>query len=134
VAATFALKQTVDEPPPIADDGNASEPVHVDFDADEKAVRSPPPASKIASHSDGTATRAAPPSTPAEQPGAVYVTTPGGGDVYERGRYLGHAPAEFELSPGWHTLLVKSGNEDRAATVHVPAGSAIVVSLPATKP
>ena len=139
VAATFALKPTVDEPPPVANDEKASEPVHVDFDADEEAVRSPPPASKIASHSDGTAPRIAhtPPSTPSAltaQPGAVYVTTPGGGDVYERGRYLGHAPAEFELSPGWHTLLVKSGNEDRAATVNVPAGSAIVVGLPATKP
>jgi len=73
-------------------------------------------------------------STLATQPGAVFVTTPGGGDVYDRGRLLGHAPGEFELSPGWHTLIVKSGTDNRAVTVQVPAGAAIMVSVPATKP
>jgi len=34
------------------------------------------------------------------QPGAVYLSTPHAADVYERGQYLGRAPAEFELSPG----------------------------------
>jgi serine/threonine protein kinase len=73
-------------------------------------------------------------STISTQPGAVFVTTPGGGDVYEGGRLLGHAPAEFELSPGWHTLLVKSGTDSRPVTVQVPAGAAIMVSVPTSKP
>ena len=73
-------------------------------------------------------------STISTQPGAVFVTTPGGGDVYDRGRLLGHAPGEFELSPGWHTLVVKSGADNRTVTVQVPAGAAIMVSVPASKP
>jgi len=73
-------------------------------------------------------------STISTQPGALYLTTPGGGDVYEHGRYLGHAPGEFTLSPGWHTLLVKAGADNRALTVDVPAGSAIVASVPASRP
>jgi hypothetical protein len=68
------------------------------------------------------------------QPGAVYLTTPGGGDVYESGRFLGHAPAEFALSPGRHSLLVKSGADIRAVTVQVPAGAAIIVTVPASRP
>jgi hypothetical protein len=89
-------------------------------------------APKALSSKSVTAVSAA--STIPTQPGAVYVTTPGGGDVYERGRLLGRAPAEFELSPGWHTLLVKSGADNRTVTVQVPAGAAIMVSVPASKP
>ena len=68
--------------------------------------------------------------SPGSQPGAVFVTTPGGGDVYDKGRFLGHAPGEFELSPGWHTLVIKAGSNNRSATVQVPAGAAIMVSVP----
>lgn len=146
LAATFALKPTTDARPataPSADRANnANAAPHVDFDLDEEnSKRSPPPtrheASKAAAVTPKTAQAALPTSSPqalAAQPGAVFVTTPGGGDVYEHGRYLGHAPTEFQLSPGWHTLLVKSGDDNRTVTVQVPAGSALVVSVPATEP
>ena len=159
VAAALVLKPTPGDSLPAAADEDedewslpesdpredAAEALHVDFDADENANSNDSKSSAIASEIAApvgrsfarTTPKPAPSSTPspiATQPGAVFVTTPGGGDVYERGRYLGHAPAEFELSPGWHTLLVKSGEDNRVATVRVAAGSAVVVSLPAGKP
>lgn len=63
--------------------------------------------------------------------GQVFLTTPGGGDVFDRGRFLGRAPGGFELSPGWHTLVIKSGTENRTATVQVKPNSSVMVSVPA---
>lgn len=71
-------------------------------------------------------------SAKAALPGSVFVTTPGGGDVYDQGALLGHAPRLFELSPGSHTLVIKAGDDTRSATVLVPAGASIVVSVPPT--
>lgn len=146
LAAAFALKQTTDQHPfaaPSTDSANNTNAApHVDFDLDEVSSNSsptatPPAAPKTAGPMQANPKSTLSTSTPkalAAQPGAVFVSTPGGGDVYERGRYLGHAPAQFLLSPGWHTLLVKSGGGDRTATVQVHAGAALAVNVPATKP
>ena len=96
-----------------------------------RTTRSEYAAAKSARTNSATPENAA--STISTQPGAVYLTTPGGGDVYEGGRFLGYAPAEFTLDPGWHTLVVKSGADNRVVTVQVPAGAAIMVSVPASK-
>jgi len=161
VAATFALKPTADEPPSVDEVRAAPPPIESTSQPITSAptteavglVESPhavlpeglrpnAPARKPAIAKDSTIAHATPKSAPAAsahgplatQPSAVYVSTPGGGDVYERGSYLGRAPGEFELSPGWHTLLLKSGDDNRAFTVQVPADSALVVSVPASKP
>lgn len=141
-----ALPPTHSAPAPELDADENVEALHVDFDFDADEAQgtrgidsqlSVPPSKP--SHAAPAPTRPTTESVPsgrasptATQPGAVYITTTG--EVYERGRYLGHSPGEFELSPGWHTLLVKSGNDDRAATVQVAPGSAVVLSLAAGKP
>jgi len=65
------------------------------------------------------------------QTGQIFLTTPGGGEVFDKGRRLGRAPGSFELSPGWHTLVIKTGSDDRAAAVEVRANSSVMVSVPA---
>ncbi|HKO52963.1 MAG TPA: hypothetical protein VJV79_34880 [Polyangiaceae bacterium] len=72
------------------------------------------------------------PSRAAMQTGQVFLTTPGGGQVFDKGRLLGRAPGSFELSPGWHTLVIKTGSEERSATVQVRADSSLMVSVPAS--
>jgi len=132
----------VREPAPVANEPAATtaKPA-LTQDAPASAKKPGVASSKLASTeaaTKATSTKPAAPvttaSTLATQPGAVFVTTPGGGDVYDRGRLLGRAPGEFELSPGWHTLIVKSGADNRTVTVQVPAGAAIMVSVPASKP
>jgi len=66
------------------------------------------------------------------QTGQVFLTTPGGGEVFDKGRSIGRAPGSFELSPGWHTLVIKAGGEERSATVQIRANSSVMVSVPAT--
>jgi len=144
IAAAYALKPAENEPAstdehPKAPPSLERTPAPLAAAPSTQTARSSESKPNATVH--GTALAAPKPAPPptttsqlAAQPGAVFVTTPGGGDVYERGRYLGRAPREFELSPGWHTLLVKSGSDNRAFTVQVPAGSALVVSVPASKP
>ncbi len=125
VAAPAPPKPSVSEPAPRVEPVPEAEPkkpstaVHAaqsSAPSSKPSPSKPPPASGIQA-----------------QPGAVFVTTPGGGDIYDKGSYLGHAPGEVQLSPGWHTLVIKSGSENRAVSVQVPAGSAIMVSVPANK-
>jgi serine/threonine protein kinase len=141
VAAAAVLAPTVSEPSANPAELGATEDTTqppIDFDADEVDSQPTPNSAKVAPRREGTPARTTPKSAPPSpsstlttQLGDVYVTTPGGGDVYEHGRYLGRAPGGFALTPGWHTLLVKSGDEDRMAGVDVPAGAAVVVTLPA---
>jgi len=62
--------------------------------------------------------------------GSVFISTPGvNAHVFEAGRALGSTPRQLELSPGSHTLLLKSENGTRTVLVDVKAGSAAVLSL-----
>ena len=64
------------------------------------------------------------------QLGSVFVSTPGvSAQVFEGARALGQTPRQIELSPGPHTLLLKSTHGARAVFVDVKAGSAAVLSL-----
>ncbi len=68
--------------------------------------------------------------SPSVQPGSVLVSTPGlNADVFEAGRSLGQTPKQIELSPGPHTLLLKTEFGARAVVVNVKPGSAAVLSL-----
>jgi hypothetical protein len=67
---------------------------------------------------------------PSLQAGSVFISTPGTNvDVFESGRSLGQTPRQIELSPGAHTLLLKSETHARAVVVDVKPGSAAVLSL-----
>ncbi len=66
------------------------------------------------------------------QTGSVFLSTSGSWDVSDQGRTIGRAPGQFELSAGPHTLVLKSGTDSRVMTIKVPAGAAIVVSVPKT--
>jgi hypothetical protein len=131
--ATPQSKAAAAQPVEAAPLPSAAKPAHAvvtQVDHPQKAVEKAAPA---------LAKSSAPPKpTAAEKtsqlPGAVFVTTPGGGDVYDHGKLLGHAPREFELSPGPHTLMIKSGTDTRTVTVVVPAGAAIMVSVPPSNP
>jgi len=67
---------------------------------------------------------------PSVEPGSVFVSTPGAtAQVFEAGRALGRTPQQLDLSPGPHTLLLRSDNGTRTVLVDVKPGSAAVLSL-----
>ena len=110
--------------------------------ASERSASESAPARDAAKPSVVKSLGSAPATTPASEApssaaaagptGQVFLTTPGGGDVFEKGRFLGRAPNGFELSPGWHTLVIKSGSDNRTATVQVKPNSSVMVSVPVT--
>lgn len=124
-------------PPPAAAQrapvtAGLAQPPAPSAEAHPAAVREPVKALPAKPGGTNAGAQSTPTGSSAGQTGNVFLTTPGGGDVFDRGRFLGRAPGGFELSPGWHTLVIKSGTDNRTATVQVKPSSSVMISVPAT--